>query len=269
MLHLRASTKNPSAISRTIGELRPPSAVVSGNSPRGHRARDLRFADAIRCCQPNYARPHSLARWLQNTPKPCKRPAPRLSAPPISSAVNGGSSGCCNSSRPSSAAHGRVPTRPISSCPFPVPTCATPIWLSAAPLVAERASKKACHSERSEESTSICAAFSEVRTSCWILRCAQNDKGTAPFSTPSEAHRDSPAGLRSRSRKIGWQIYRGSPRRALVCALSVHTAPRRGDFASAARSGDRASGISSCFVCFIHIGSDTPKLASAWLEGRV
>ena len=51
----------------------------------------------------------------------------------------------------------------------------------------ERASKKACHSERSEESTSICAAFSEVRTSCWILRCAQNDKGTAPFSTPSES----------------------------------------------------------------------------------
>jgi hypothetical protein len=50
----------------------------------------------------------------------------------------------------------------------------------------EGASKKVCHSERSEESNRIDAAFSEVRMSKWILRCAQNDNQGAPFSTRPE-----------------------------------------------------------------------------------
>ncbi len=108
-----------------IGEPCPSCIRELGKLSRWRRARVLRFTNAIRCCQPHYTRSHSLARWLQNTPKPCKRPAPKISAPLISSAVNGGSSACCNSSRPSSAAHGRVPTRPRSSCPSPAPICAT------------------------------------------------------------------------------------------------------------------------------------------------
>ena len=107
-----------------IGEPCPSCSGELGKFSRWRRARVLRFTNAIRCCQPHYARSHSLARWLQNTPNPCKRPAPRLSAPLISSAVNGGSSACCNSSKPSSAALGREPTRPPSSCPSPAPTCA-------------------------------------------------------------------------------------------------------------------------------------------------
>lgn len=121
---LPMNSKNFTAIARGIGELCAPRTVDLGNFPRRARARDLRFANAIRCCQRDYTCSHSLARWLRNTPKPCKRPAPRISAPSISSAVNGGSSGCCSSSRPSSAARGRERTRPRSSCPSPAPTCA-------------------------------------------------------------------------------------------------------------------------------------------------
>lgn len=106
-----------------IGEL--------GKFSRWRRAHVLRFTNAICCCQPHYTRSHSLARWLQNTPKPCKRPAPRISVPLISSAVNGGSSACCSSSRPLSAAPGRVPTRPPSSCPSPAPICAISLQLIA------------------------------------------------------------------------------------------------------------------------------------------
>jgi len=48
----------------------------------------------------------------------------------------------------------------------------------------ERESKKACHSERSEESRWTHAVSVEARNPCWILRCAPNDKPNRPFSAP-------------------------------------------------------------------------------------